>query len=316
MEAGNQVKIDHLLIAGFGGPEKPDDILPFLRHVTAGRNIPEPRIQAVAHQYEEIGGKSPYHEHVTEMKHLLESGLRARNITLPVYIGYRHWHPFMEDTAAAVAAAGLKKGLAFILAPFRSPSSCKRYKDAVRKAAETHGLEYTFTPGWGLEPKMIESIAETAAAARNAVPKEDLEKTAVIFSCHSIPVSMLAECSFCNYEKEVTEAAARTAAKAGISSWLIAYHSRSGNPRDPWLGPDIGDVVNTLPAETKRILVIPLGFICENAEILYDLDILTKNAAEKRGLIYMRADAVYRNALFIDMAADVIIRSLQESNGS
>lgn len=309
------MEIDHILIAGFGGPEKPDDIVPFLRHVTAGRGIPEPRIQAVARQYEQIGGKSPYHENVCEFKALLETELRALNIQLPVFIGYRHWHPFMEDTAAAIAAAGLKKGAAFILAPFRSPSSCKRYKDAVRKAAEAQKIAYVFTRSWGLEPKVLEAAAETAKKSLTEIPDIERPQTAVLFSCHSIPVSMLNECSYCNYENEVREAASKIATANNLDAWQVAYHSRSGNPRDPWLGPDICEAIQALPEQTKRVLIIPLGFVCENAEILYDLDILARDAAVSRGLEFIRSGVIYRHPLFISAAAAVIGQAIRESGG-
>lgn len=304
------MKFDHILVFGFGGPEKPDDILPFLRHVTEGRNIPEPRIRAVAEQYHQIGGKSPYHSNVLSMVENLKEALNGRGCRLPVYIGYRHWHPFLEDTLEQISGAGLSRGAAFVLAPFRSVSSCKRYKDLLKKSAESKNLDYKFTAAWGNHSKLINAVCEELQK-KSAEDEFDSAKTTYIFSCHSIPFSMLEMCTYCNYEDELQRAARAVADQCGLKSWKIGYHSRSGNPKDPWLGPDICDVIHSLPrAETERVAVIPLGFICENAEILYDLDILAKKAAEDSGLKYSRTGTVYRNPSFIDMAADMILETV------
>lgn len=294
---------DHLLLFGFGGPLKPEDIIPFLKHVTEGRNIPEARIQAVAEQYKDIGGCSPYHQGVLELRELLVQNLSDKNCVLPVFIGYRHWHPFLQDTLKEISRRHLKKGLALILAPFRSPSSCKRYKDLLKSEIAGMDLEYDFIPHWGNHPKLIEACSKSL----NTLYKDmDNERTKVIFSCHSIPSSMLAACSFCNYEKELHDAAAAIAEQNNLQNWDIAYHSRSGNPRDPWLGPDIADLISSLDkSKFDDVVIVPLGFICENAEILYDLDILARKSAEAAGLGYKRAATIHNHPDFIEMCSEV-----------
>jgi len=281
---------DHILLIGFGGPETPEDVMPFLKRVTAGRSIPEQRLLAVAHHYEMIGGASPYNAWAQKLEQQIRA---ATQLKLPIFLGHRNAAPFLKDQVLEIHKQGFKKGIGVILAPFRSTASCRRYKENIHEALHEHGiveLKYDYLQPWYREPEWIALLAELAKQAFSVIPQALQEQTEILFSCHSIPSAADSACPSCIYSAEYETASNLTAEKAGFKNWKHVYQSRSGDPSQPWLGPDILETIKqSAEAGKKAVLVIPMGFLSDNAEVLYDLDIEAKNLAEELGIGFFRS---------------------------
>ncbi len=296
-----QTEFDHLLLIGFGGPEKPEDVKPFLQEVTRGIPIPAERLEEVLHHYEAIGGSSPYNEYTRRLFVKIRECLSARGITLPFYSGMRNWHPFMKDTMAGIAAKGLRKGLGIVLAPHRSDASFEKYVRCVEEAKKYCGveIEYEYIRGWHDHPGFTGAQADMM---RRALLNQDIASTHVIFCAHSIPVEMA---SRSKYVEEFQLSCSLAAREAGIQSWSTAYQSRSGSPRQPWLEPDVISLFEGVRQKGfKSVLLVPIGFLCDNAEVLFDLDIEARQEAEKTGLRYLRASTVMDHPAFAEMFAE------------
>lgn len=306
------MKADHILIVGFGAPEKTSDVRAFLTKVAEGRAIPEHRLKEVEHHYEVIGG-SPYNRYAMELKRALEEELRQRGVMLPVYIGMRNWHPFIADTMAQIRDNAHEKGLGLILAVQRSLSSCARYKDDVadaKKAAKAEEIAYDFVPSWSDHPFFIEAQADQVTRLLKQ-KSFSLEDTHLIFTVHSIPLDMASACDRCDYREEFNQTSRLVAEKLGASSWSQAYQSRSGNPRQPWLEPDISEELKRLAAEGKRrIAVVPIGFLFDNAEVLFDLDVEAAETARGLGLEYARVPTVMGHPMLVRLLAEGIVKNL------
>ncbi len=293
---------DHILLIGFGGPSRPDEVRPFIEQVAQGRNIPESRLREVEHHYEMIGGASPYNQQVFGLAAALRESMGGKP---PIFVGMRNWHPFLHETLEEIKAGNLRKGLGVILAPHRSLASCKRYKQDVEEARQRVGateIHYEYLETWYAHPLFIEAHADLIKAA---LPPS--LNPSIIFTAHSIPQSMAAECPHCDYAAEFHHSSKLVAERLGHSKWACAYQSRSGNPRDPWLEPDILSTLRRLKEEGENeVLAVPAGFLCENAEILYDLDIETQQEAKKIGMHFRRASTVMQHPKFISMLTELI----------
>lgn len=300
---------DHILVIGFGGPEKPEDVMPFLKIVTQGRGIPEERLKSVAHHYEVVGGKSPYNPLTFRLMDLLRERLLRDGIQLPVFLGMRNWHPFLRDTVREIRSRNLKQGLAVILAPHRSEASCRRYKANVEEALKANNISdihYDFLEPWFEHPGFISAQAAHVREVLEQMPSPDRESLLVLFSNHSIPIEMNEGCPICSYSEEFKKTSEAVAAELQISSWELGYQSRSGNPRTPWLEPDVSKVIERFSGQKKAVLLIPVGFLCDNVEVLYDLDIEAKAKAESCGMRYYRASTVTHHPNFVGMLSSLI----------
>jgi ferrochelatase len=296
--------IDSELLVAFGGPTKASEIRPFLEIVTRGRRIPPERLEDVAHHYEMMpGGCSPLNA-LTEAQ---ADGLRrALGGALPVFVGMRNWHPFLHETVAAMSAAGHRRALAIILSTFRTEASWDRYVADVTAARERahRAPEVVFAAPWFEHPRFIAAAAEGVARALVALPPAERADTPLVFTAHSVPVAMAAASP---YVADFTAAARAVAEKVGHARWSLAYQSRSGSPRDPWLEPDVGDVVKALAKEGARhVVVSPVGFVCDHVEVLYDLDVEARGIADAHGVTLHRAPAVNAHPEFIAMLADIV----------
>lgn len=300
---------DAVLLISFGGPEGPDEIRPFLRNVLRGRRIPAERVDAVAHHYERFGGRSP----ITAITRRQAEGLRARlvaaSLDLPVWIGMRNWHPFLDETLAAMADAGVRRALGVILAAQHSYSSCGQYRQNVDDARRTlratgrADVEVVYTGGWHAHPGFVTANAECVDDARRRLPPALQRDARLVFTAHSIPKSMA---DACRYEAELLESARLIAGAAAVSDWVLTYQSRSGRPGDPWLEPDVCDY---LRAERDRGLVAaviaPIGFIADHLEVLYDLDIEAAELCRAVDLPMQRASAANDHPAFLDLLAEL-----------
>lgn len=307
------LKFDHVLLVGFGGPERIEDVRPFLAKVAEGRAIPEERLKGVEHHYEVIGGFSPYNQHAMKLKRELEETLSARGVDIPVLIGMRNWHPFLNDTFKVIKERDYKRGLALILSVQRSISSCAQYRDNVAAAKLSVGAEalaYEFSPSWGTHPDFIEAQSDQVRSALHA-RGWDRKDVHVVFTVHSIPAEMAAACRFCDYRAEFAESSRRIAERLGEGGWSQAYQSRSGSPRQPWLEPDISEELRRLAGDgVKRVIVVPVGFLFDNAEVLFDLDVEARGAAAAAGLDFARAATVMGHPGLVKMMADWTVQKL------
>lgn len=297
--------IDAVLLIAFGGPTRREEIRPFLENVTRERGIPKERIEEVAHHYEHMpGARSPLNE-LTERQ---AAALGAALCALPVYIGMRNWHPYLHETLAEMASRGHRRVLGIILSALRTEASWERYQEdiAAARVRVPDAPEVEFADPWCDHPRFVAAVAERARAALENVPAERRPSTPLVFTAHSIPLAMAAASP---YVAQLTDTARRVAAALDRQRYSIAYQSRSGDPRVPWLEPDIGDVLRSLAKSGERdTVVVPAGFVCDHVEVLYDLDVEAAAIAEQHGLRLHRAAALNDHPAFIDVLADVVRR--------
>lgn len=309
-------KYDALLIVSFGGPEKPDDVMPFLENVLRGRNVPRERMLEVAEHYYHFGGKSPLNDQVRELIAAITPELKARGIELPVYWGNRNWHPMLADTMQQMVDDGVKNCLALVLAAYSSYSSCRQYRENVMQACDTVGENAPQVDKIRVfynHPDFIAANAQHLQAAIEQFPVNKRDTIHVAYTAHSIPSSMAATC---DYEKQLTETCRLVSEAAGISEdyWKLVYQSRSGRPQDPWLDPDICDYIADLAEQgVQNLIILPIGFLSDHLEVMFDLDEEAKQAAEKLGMKMVRAATVGTHPRFVGMLCELIQERIDES---
>lgn len=292
------MNFDHILIIGFGGPTKPEEIRPFIANVTRGIPIPEERLKEVEHHYHAVGGFSPYNQHTFQLVNQLRAKLTEKSISLPLFVGMRNWQPLLKETMLEIKQKGLKRGLGVILAPHRSDASYEKYIRAVDEAKESYPVDYEYLGTWYDQPGFIDAQAEEV----QKVLKNN--ETPVIFTAHSIPIEMAQKS---RYAEEVMASSEAVAKKLGLKKWQLAWQSRSGSPRQPWLEPDVLQGIRDLKGKGEHaVTLVPIGFLCDNVEVLYDLDIEAKQEAEKLGMKYSRASTVHDHPRFVEMLCDKI----------
>jgi protoporphyrin/coproporphyrin ferrochelatase len=298
---------DAVLLVAFGGPTRPEEIRPFLAAVTRGRNIGADRVNEVARHYEAIGGRSPLNELTLRQARKLADTLAANGPALPVHVGFRNAEPSIADALARMEADGVRRALGIILAPHASEASRDRYverADEARAALGPRAPEVQWLDGWHTHPLFVTAVADATVAALVTVPAARRARTPLVFTAHSIPRAM-AERS--PYVAEVTASARAVADRLGRADWRIAYQSRSGSPGEPWLEPDVGDVLRELAAGgATDVVVVPVGFVADHVEVLYDLDVDARGTARELGLEFIRASTVNDHPVFIRMLADLV----------
>jgi protoporphyrin/coproporphyrin ferrochelatase len=305
---------DAVLFIGFGGPEKQEDVMPFLEGIYArlpagrqGRGIPKERLQEVAHHYEVIGGKSPINEITRRQANALEQELRTQGSGLRVYVGQRNWHPFLEDTLRKMADDGIKQAIGFPAAAHRCEASLERYVNATEEARRQLGDSAPvihYIGPWFDHPLFVDAIVQRVQEALKTVPPDHQARMKWFFTAHSIPDNMAKEST---YVQDLRRTAELVCDKFGRKQWALAYSSRSGNPRDLWLEPDVCDLIRSEASQgIKYILFIPIGFIADHVEILFDLDIEAQAAAREAGVTLYRSQSVGDHPLFTRMMADVV----------
>ena len=300
---------DAVLLIAFGGPEKLEDIRPFLEIVSAGRRIPAERLEEVAHHYELIGGRSPLNELTRKQAEGLALALTREGIAAPVYVGMRNWHPFLHETLTEMRDRGHRRALGVILSSFQTEASWERYVADVAAAREKVGAgapEVVYVPPWAEHPRFIDAMVARAADALGAVPAPKRGDALLVFTAHSVPVAMA---SGSPYVRQLEAAALLIAGRLGHARWQLAYQSRGGSLRDPWLTPDICDVIRGAKGQViEDIVVAPIGFVCDHVEVLYDLDVEARAVATAAGLRFHRAQAANDHPAFIAMLADLVAR--------
>jgi ferrochelatase len=295
---------DAFLLVSFGGPEGPADVLPFLENVLRGRNVPRERMLAVAEHYQHFGGVSPLNAQNRALIAALETEFAAAGVNLPIYFGNRNWHPLLADTLRQMRADGVRRAMAFFTSAFSSYSGCRQYLENVAAAQcevgegapQVEKLRVFYN-----HPGFIEPMVERTREALHRLPAERRDTAALVFTAHSIPLTMARNC---DYEKQFLEASRLVAEGVGVEELKLAYQSRSGPPSQPWLGPDILEVIETLRG--GDIVVVPIGFLSDHIEVLYDLDEEAKNKAAELGVNLVRAGTVGTHPRFVRMIRELV----------
>jgi ferrochelatase len=317
---------DGLLLAGFGGPEGQDDVIPFLRNVTRGRGIPDERLEEVAHHYRHFGGVSPINAQNRALKAALEAELARRGIDLPVYWGNRNWAPYLEDAVTEAAAQGSTRLLAFATSAYSSFSSCRQYREDFARVLTGTGLAETVTidkirqffdhPGFvdAFVPGVLDALAHLRDAGAG--------QTRVLFTTHSIPVDDARRSgprdldlgdggAYEAQHRAVAEAVMRRVAERDASladvAWELVYQSRSGPASQPWLEPDICDRIGELPGEgVAAVAIVPVGFVSDHMEVMWDLDNEALEAAEAAGVRAIRTPTPGVDPVFVAGIVDLV----------
>ncbi|WP_309067321.1 ferrochelatase [Microbacterium sp.] len=319
-------RYDGILLAGFGGPEGQEDVIPFLRNVTRGRGIPDERLEEVAHHYRHFGGVSPINAQNRALKQALETELARRGMDLPVYWGNRNWGPYLEDAVTEAAEDGKTRLLAFATSAYSSFSSCRQYREDFARVLTSTGLEGTVTidkirqffdhPGFvdAFVPGVVEAVNELWRAGE-AAPR-------VLFTTHSIPTEDARrsgprdldlgeggayEAQHRAVAEAVMQRAAERDARMADVAWELVYQSRSGPASQPWLEPDICDRIAELPGEgVSSVAIVPVGFVSDHMEVMWDLDNEALEAAAEAGLRAIRTPTPGVDPVYVSGIIDLV----------
>ena len=302
-------KFDAILIQSFGGPEGMDDVMPFLRNVTRGRNIPDERLKVVAHHYELFGGVSPINEQNRQLIKALEDLLKVEGPHLPIYWGNRNWHPFLKDTVAKMRDDGIKRVVSFATSAYSSYSGCRQYLEDIDRALLEVGGEglpqIEKLRAFFNHPLFVEANAQHL---QEAIALAKTENFQLAFSAHSVPMTMA---NNCRYVEQLNETCRLVASAVGLSNFDLVFQSRSGPPDQEWLKPDICDYMKELPARgIKDLILQPIGFVSDHMEVIYDLDTEARTVADELSLNYIRAKTPGKHHSFVRMIRDLIMEKL------
>jgi ferrochelatase len=300
---------DALLLVSFGGPEKPEDVLPFLENVLRSRRVPQERMLEVAEHYRLFDGVSPINAENRALLAALIAELNAHGPSLPVYWGNRNWHPLLEDTVKEMAEDGVRHALAFVTSAFGCYSSCRQYLDDIERARGAAGPAAPRIDKLRLfynHPGFIESMSDRVQAALETLPADRRAAARLVYTAHSIPVEMAARC---RYVEQLAEACRLVSGRVERAEWALVYQSRSGPPRQPWLGPDVGDHLLELHRSSAPddVVLAPIGFLCDHMEVVYDLDVEIASLCESLGVRLVRSATVGSHPRFVQMIRELVL---------
>jgi ferrochelatase len=298
---------DAVLIVSFGGPEKREDVMPFLANVTRGRNVPQERLNEVAEHYYHFGGRSPINDQCRELITALREELSAYDIRLPIYWGNRNWHPFLSDALRKMRDDGIRRALAFATSAYSSYSGCRQYRENIAAAQAEVGEGVPRVDKLRVfynHPGFIEACADGIDEARAHFSRLEQTDLRLVTTAHSIPSSMAQTSA---YEKQLAEAARLVAESTGFKNWDLVYQSRSGPPTQPWLGPDILDHLRSLYEDgVKNVVLSPIGFTSDHLEVLYDLDVEARQLTDALGMKMARAATAGTHPAFVRAIRELI----------
>lgn len=325
---------DALLLVSFGGPEGQDDVIPYLRNVTRGRGIPDERLEEVAHHYRHFGGVSPINAQNRELKTALEAELAGRGMDLPIYWGNRNWSPYLAEAVQEAHEAGHRRLLAVVTSAYSSYSSCRQYREDLAAALAETGLtgvvqidkvrQYFDHPGF-VTP-FVDGVHAALGRARQALaPNASPTDVHVLFATHSIPLSTATtsgppgaglgtEGAYGAQHRAVAEAVMSLACpeENRAPPWSLVYQSRSGDPRTPWLEPDVNDAISDLAAAgTRAVVIVPLGFLSDHMEVLWDLDEEALTTAREAGVWAERVPTPGASPAFVAGLVDLVAERLE-----
>ncbi|BBZ07559.1 ferrochelatase [Mycolicibacterium doricum] len=302
--------VDALLVLSFGGPEGPDQVMPFLENVTRGRGIPRERLESVAEHYLHFGGVSPINDINRALIAEIDAELGARGETLPVYFGNRNWDPYVEDAVRAMRDDGVRRAAVFATSAWGGYSSCTQYNEDIargRAAAGDNAPHLVKLRHYFDHPLLVEMFAESIGAAVRSLPAELSDEARLVFTAHSIPVAADQQHGPYLYSRQVAYAARLVAAAAGYSGFDQVWQSRSGPPRIPWLEPDIGDHMAVLAEQgTRAVVICPIGFVADHIEVVWDLDREVREQAADLGIAMARARTPNADRRYARLALDLV----------
>jgi len=311
----NPSPYDALLLVSFGGPEKPDDVVPFLENVTKGKGIPRERLVEVGEHYFLFGGKSPINDNCRDLLEVLRNDFADNGLDLPVYWGNRNWNPYLKDVIAEMEADGVKRALCFVTSAYSSLSGCRQYREDLFAARGDTAIELNRIRHYFNHPGFVGPFAEATAEALESAPAG----THTVFVTHSIPTAMNEASGGPGqqlYERQHLDVAAQVADRAGAASWSLAYCSRSGPPHMPWLEPDISDHLRELhESGTTSVVVVPLGFTSDHMEVNFDLDIEAATTARELGMDFVRVATPGTHPDFVAMIGELVLERAAAERG-
>jgi ferrochelatase len=303
-------QITGVLLMAHGSPDSLDDMAAYLQHVRGGRPTPQALVDDIRGRYSLIGGRSPLLDLTRAQGEALQERLNRDGMRFRVYIGMRHWHPFIKETVQQLVKDGIRRVIAVSMAPQYSRLSVGAYQRALEAAQTELGvtLDVTSVASWHDHPLLLQAFAERVQDAFAALPEERRAQVRTIFTAHSLPVRILAEGD--PYPQEVERTAAAVARLIGLRSWGVAFQSQ-GATAEPWLGPTLDEVFATCAAQGQRqLLLAPIGFVCDHVEILYDLDILAQSVAQAQGICLLRTASLNTSPTFIAALAHIVEQHL------
>ncbi len=296
------IPFDSILLVSFGGPEGLDDVIPFLENVLRGKNVPRERMLEVAEHYKQFGGISPINQQNRDLITVLRSELELAGVTLPIYWGNRNWEPLLPDTLRTMRDDGRQRAVAFFTSMFSCYSGCRQYRENILAAQEEVGAGAPrvekLRKGFN-HPLFISAQVDLTRQAIARIDPSRRSRAKLLFTAHSIPLLMSDNS---RYVAQLSEAARLIAAEVEHENWELVYQSRSGPPQQPWLEPDICDRIELLAKEgISDVVVVPLGFISDHMEVLFDLDTEARETCERLGVGFSRAATVGTHPDFVRM---------------
>jgi ferrochelatase len=307
---GVPTSFDALLVLSFGGPEAPEQVMPFLENVTRGRGIPPERLTAVAEHYLHFGGVSPINGINRALIDEIRAELAERGEQLPVYFGNRNWYPLVEDTVAAMTSDGVRRAAVFATSAWGGYSGCAQYQEDIVRARAAVGdgaPELVKLRQFFDHPLLVAMFADAIADAAATLPDSLRADARLVFTAHSIPLRAADRCGPDLYARQVQYAAALVAAGAGYPDYDVVWQSRSGPPQVPWLEPDVAEHLSALAASgTKAVLVCPVGFVSDHIEVVWDLDNELRQQADELGIALARASTPNAQRRFARLVLDLV----------
>ncbi len=299
-----------VLLMAYGAASSLEEIEPYLADIRAGRPPSPELIEEVKHRYQLMGGKSPLLEITRQQAQALETRLNGGTRRFKIYIGMRHWHPYIKDTVATMAQEGIRQMVALCLTPYYSKMSVGAYYQKLAEAIAASGVSFEIrrVESWNDHPLLIEAIAQKVSKALDRFPQDRRPKVPLLFSAHSLPERIMTEKD--PYPAELHETVELVMKKMGPNPYRFAYQSQGRTP-EPWLGPDASAVIDALYTEGHRHLVMaPIGFISDHMETLYDVDVMYRKQCESKGMQFERTESLNAAPTFIEAMASVVFSHL------
>jgi len=313
---------DAILVVSFGGPESKEEVIPFLENVLRGRNIPRERMLTVAEHYYHFEGKSPINDQTRELIAALQAELERNGPKLPVYWGNRNWHPLLPETLQKMKQDGIQRALAFVTSAYSSHSGCRQYREDIARAQSEVGLsrcgpgapEVEKLRAFFNHPAFVEATVERVRDALHQIPENVQERVQIVYTAHSIPVSMANSCDYVQQLEEVRRMVSGALGHQNDAQKndVLVYQSRSGAPGQPWLEPDILDYLRRVKAGNlaSAVVLAPISFLSDHMEVLYDLDVEARQVCDSLALPMARAKTVGVHPKFIGMIRELILERM------
>ena len=303
-----------LLLLAFGGPRSLDEVEPFLTRLFRGRKPSPEQLERVKERYRLIGGSSPLHEITWGQAKVLEKKLNHKDYAFKSYVGMRYGLPFIEQTLKEILRDGIREVIAIPMAPFRSRASTGAYVEEVNRVQKNlgEGMEISFIEGWHLHPLFLEAVREKIREGLMEFPSEERKRVHLIFTAHSLPKTIIESDPYVNdFEASVKG----VLGKMEPLPWHIAFQSKGGGPEE-WMGPDVEFILKELSQDKVReVLIVPIGFVSDHIEVLYDIDILYREKAESMGMVLKRTASLNFSERFIEALSSIVEEHIKRFKG-